>query len=138
MKFNKVINEKQIPIKSNTPLAKRLREYRGVNMIILNEKEPPDVHGIPSELEAYGRGGFLDNGQIWVDGGPMGSRQGHPEFIKDGFYWGCDQDVKWKGSDGKERTGIIYIRGRAGTNGNLLEERVKEILGLIWKKIPKP
>lgn len=138
MKLSKAINELKVPVNSNTSLAKRLRDYRGISMIILNEKEPPDVHGIPSELEAYGRGGFLDDGQIWVDGGATGSRQGHPEFIKNGFYWGADQDVRWTGSDGKIRDGVIYVRGRAGTDENVLKERIKEILELVWKKIPRP
>lgn len=137
MKFNKVVQEDKIQIKSQTPLAKRLRDYRGVNFIFLGEAEPPDVHGIPKELEAYGRGGFVKNGQIWLDGGPMGSATGHPNFISDGFYWGADYDAKWTGSDGVDRTGIIYIRGRAGTNEDLIEERINEILGLIFKKLPR-
>lgn len=137
MKFDKIIKEYKIQLTSNTTLAKRLRDYRGINFIILGETEPPDVHGIPSELEAYGRGGIMKNGQIWLDGGANGSSNGHPTFIKEGFYWGADYDAIWIGSDNKKRKGIIYIRGRAGTNEDLLKERLEEILALIFKKLPR-
>lgn len=138
MKFNQVYNENKIQLTSSTPLTKRLRDYRGLNFIFLDENEPPDVHGIPAELEAYGRGGIVkkDN-SIWIDGGATGSTSGHPAFIEEGFYWGADYDAKWTGSDGRKRRGIMYIRGRVGTNMDLLEARLKEILTYIFKKLPR-
>ena len=138
MKFNKALNERAIPIISNSPLAKRLRDYRGVHVIVLGEKEPPDVHGIPKDMEAYGRGWFNKNGSISIDGGATGSREGHPSYAIDGFYWGYDLDAKWRGSDGEIRKGIIYVRGRAGTNEQMLEDNLTKILNLIFKRLPKP
>ena len=137
MKFKKVINEKSVPIVSNSPLAKRLRDYRGVNVLVLGETEPPDVHGLPPDMEAYGRGWFDQNYKPYIDGGPAGSSQGHPNYAKDGFYWGADYDAIWTGSDKVKRKGIIYIRGRAGTNEDVIEDYIEEILTLIFKRLPR-
>ena len=145
MIFNKVLNEIRVPITSNSKIATRLREYRGINLLVLGEGEPPYVHGIPSGLEAYGRGGFFADPSgirtLWIDGGPQGSSQGHPtragdkQFV-DGFYWGADYDIAWKSNDGVQRKGIIYIRGRAGTNEKYLEQNIQFILEYIFKKLP--
>lgn len=134
MKWNNVLKEKKIPITGATRTGKKYVQYRGIHGIILDEHEPPDVHGIPKELEAYGRGGFYSNGSIFIDGGPQGSRQGHPSNIENGFYWGVDYDAKWG-----NHTGVFYLRGRAGTN---LEEvldtnLLTQILELIFKRLPK-
>lgn len=137
MKFKNIINELRVPIVSSSPLATKLREYRGINLLILDEGEPPDVHGIPKELEAYGRGGFTKDGRLWIDGGPQGSATGHPNFIENGFYWGADYDVSWKSLDGMVRRGIVYIRGRAGTETKVLEKRLNEILEQVFRKLPK-
>ena len=136
MRFKDVLDEKTIPIASNKPLAKKLRQYRGINYIVLDESEPPDVHGIPKELEAYGRGGFVKNSnKIFFDGGAMGSREGHPSYIDDGFYWGVDKDILWK-FQGEQKRGVIYIRGRAGTDSSRLEKNIFPILELIFKRLP--
>ena len=39
--------------------------YRGIHGVILDENEPPDVHGIPKDLEAYGRGGWYTDGSLF-------------------------------------------------------------------------
>lgn len=134
MIFNKVLNEKRIPITGSTRTGKKFIQYRGIHGVILDETEPPDVHGIPKELEAYGRGGFYPNGQIFIDGGPNGSAQGHPNTIKNGFYWGADYEAKWG-----NKQGVFYLRGRAGTN---LEEildtnLLSQIMELVFKRLPK-
>jgi len=145
MIFKKILNEVRVPITSNSKIATRLRDYRGINLLILGESEPPDVHGIPSNLEAYGRGGFFTDQSgakmLWIDGGAQGSSQGHPtkagdkQFV-DGFYWGADYDIAWKSNDGTQRKGIIYVRGRAGTNEKYLEQNIQMILEYIFKKLP--
>lgn len=145
MIFNNILQEIRVPITSNSKIATKLREYRGINLLVLGEGEPPDVHGIPPNLEAYGRGGFFvdpsGSRTLWIDGGPQGSRQGHPtktgdkQFV-DGFYWGADYDIAWKSNDGIQRKGIMYIRGRAGTNEEYLQKNVQLILEYIFKKLP--
>ncbi|MFW6226008.1 MAG: hypothetical protein ACOC3V_03540 [bacterium] len=134
MKFNSILNEKRINISGATRTGKKYVQYRGIHGIILDESEPPDVHGIPKDLEAYGRGGFYPNGQIFIDGGPQGSHQGHPNNIENGFYWGADYDALW----GKHK-GVFYLRGRAGTKlENILDNKLlTQILELIFKRLPK-
>lgn len=135
--IEEILQERKIPITSNTPLAKRLREYRGINYIIMDEVAPPDVHGIPKGLEAYGRGWLDKNSKtIQIDGGPQGSAQGHPSSAEQGFYWGADYD-KVIEDGGEKKKGVIYIRGRAGTSTQFLEKNVQEILGLIFKRLPR-
>lgn len=137
MNLNDALNEKTIPVVSEKPLARKLRMYRGINFIILGEEEPPDVHGIPKSLEAYGRGWVekKDN-EIIIDGGPMGSSQGHPPTALQGFYWGADYDKIWE-YEGKRQRGVIYIRGRVGTDPKWFERNVETILELIFKRLPK-
>jgi hypothetical protein len=105
---------------------------------VLDEREPPDVHGIPKELEAYGRG-WKDkrSGRIEVDGGGTGSSQGHPNTAEEGFYWGADYDKVWQ-FEGEQKTGVIYVRGRAGTSVQFLESNIVAILELIFKRLPRP
>ena len=138
MKFKQVLKEKRIPIIGSTNTGKKYNLYRGLTYLILGESEPPDVHGIPSKMEAYGRGGFEKSGGIFIDGGSQGSRQGHPNTIENGFYWAADYDAVWKGQDGKKRKGIMYVRGRAGTDVNVIEKSIVPILELIFKRLPKP
>ena len=134
MKFKQALSEKKINISGATRAGKKFVQYRGIHGIVLDELEPPDVQGIPKKLEAYGRGGFYNNGNIFIDGGPNGSSQGHPNEIENGFYWGADYNAKW--GDNK---GVFYLRGRAGTtlskilNANLLAQ----IMELIFKRLPK-
>jgi len=138
MKLADVLNEKTIPITSDKPIAKKLRQYRGVNYIILDEGEPPDVHGIPKELEAYGRGWVDKNSKSFqIDGGPQGSAQGHPPTAENGFYWGADYDKEWIFQNEKKK-GVIYVRGRAGTSTEFLEKNIVTILELIFKRLPRP
>lgn len=137
MYLRDILNEKRIPITGNTRTGKKYNMYRGLTYLIIGEKEPPDVHGIPKEMEAYGRGGFEKNGNIFIDGGPSGSNQGHPRTIEDGFYWAADYDQSWTGQDGRKRKGVMYVRGRAGTNEKRLEKNVLQILDLIFKRLPK-
>jgi hypothetical protein len=54
-----------------------------------------------------------------MEGGYQGSRSGHPDGIKDGFYWGVSSD------------GTLYIRGRAGMNDALLDKYQTQIFGWI-------
>ena len=135
MKFVKLLKEKQIPITGATQAGKKFVQYRGIHGIILDENEPPDVHGIPKELEAYGRGGFYKDGSIFIDGGPQGSKQGHPSTIENGFYWGADYDAPW----GKNK-GVFYLRGRAGTDLNsvLNPQLLNQIMELVFKRLPRP
>lgn len=136
--------ERTIPVVSDAPIAKRLREYRGVNFIVLDEGEPPDVHGIPSGLEAYGRG-WVDRGSnaIMLDGGPQGSRQGHPATAVNGFYWGADYDKVWMYRPQNDpqhpiqKRGVVYVRGRAGTPLDFLEKNITAILTQVFAKLPR-
>ena len=138
MKLQDALDEKTIPVASEKPIAKKLRQYRGINYIILDEKEPPDVHGIPKELEAYGRG-WKDkrSGRIDIDGGATGSTSGHPPTAEEGFYWGADYDKTWQ-FEGEQKKGVIYVRGRAGTSVQFLETNIVTILELIFKRLPRP
>ena len=137
MKFKKILKEKRIPITGSTKTGKKYNLYRGLTYLILGENEPPDVHGIPPKMEAYGRGGFEKNGGIFIDGGPQGSAQGHPENITNGFYWAADYDAIWTGQDRKKRKGVMYIRGRAGTDNNVLLKNAIAILEIIFKRLPR-
>jgi len=137
MKFINVIKEKRIPITGSTKIGKKYNLYRGLTYLILGEHEPPDVHGLPPKMEAYGRGGFYPNDQIFIDGGPSGSAQGHPKEIEDGFYWAADYDQVWTGQDGQKRKGVMYIRGRAGTDEKRIEQNAVDILDLIFKRLPR-
>lgn len=138
MNLLNALNEKTIPVVSDNPIAKKLRQYRGINFIVLDEGEPPDVHGIPKELESYGRG-WVDKitNSIEVDGGPAGSGQGHPATAVNAFYWGADYDREWE-FQGKKQQGVMFIRGRAGTQIQFLEKNIYSILNLIFKRLPKP
>jgi len=138
MKLNDILSEKTIPVASDKPIAKKLRQYRGINYIILDEGEPPDVHGIPKELEAYGRG-WRDKktSGLEIDGGPSGSSQGHPPTAEEGFYWGADYDKVWTFQN-EQKKGVIYVRGRAGTSTAFLEKNIISILELIFKRLPRP
>ena len=136
MKLNDVLFEKTVPVISDKIIAKKLRQYRGINFLILDEGEPPDVHGIPSDLEAYGRGWQQDN-QIILDGGPNGSRTGHPAGSQNGFYWGADYEKIWEYRN-EQKKGVIYIRGRAGTPTGFLEKNINTILEQIFKRLPRP
>lgn len=137
MKFYQLLKEKRVPITGKTQIGKKYNLYRGLTFLVLGENEPPDVHGIPPKMEAYGRGGFYPTGQVFIDGGPNGSAQGHPKEIEDGFYWAADYDAIWTGQDGKKRNGVMYIRGRAGTNEQRIEKNVLSILDLIFKRLPR-
>jgi len=138
MKLYQALNEKTVPIASEKPLAKKLRQYRGINFLVLDEGEPPDVHGIPKELEAYGRGWVDKNTKsIQIDGGPQGSAQGHPSSAEQGFYWGADYDKEWV-FQGQKKKGVVYVRGRAGTPTSFLENNVNTILEMIFKRLPRP
>lgn len=136
MEWSQILNEKRIPITGNTRTGKKYRMYRGVTYLVLGEDEPPDVHGIPKEMEAYGRG-WVENGTIHIDGGPSGSRQGHPSTAKNGFYWAVDYDKIWTDKNGEKRKGVAYIRGRAGTDNSFLEKNIIQILELMFKRLPK-
>lgn len=124
MKLDKILSELKIPVTGKTLAGKKLM-MRGISVIYLDEGLPPDVHGIPSDLEAYGRGGF-SKGQLWMDGGSSGSASGHPNYIQDGFYWGADYNKK-----------ILYVRGRAGTNADLLNSNLELIINTLFPKLPK-
>ena len=137
MKFQQILKEKKIPITGSTKTGKMYNKYRGLTYLVLGEKEPPDVHGIPPKMEAYGRGGFYSDGSIFIDGGPQGSAQGHPPEIGDGFYWAADYDAIWTGQDGQQRKGVMYVRGRAGTSDDRLSKNIIPILNLIFKRLPK-
>lgn len=136
--FLKSLQEKTVPIVSDRPIAKKLRQYRGINYLLLDEGEPPDVHGIPKELEAYGRGWADKNTKsIEIDGGARGSSQGHPTTAENGFYWGADYDKVWN-FQGDQKKGVVYIRGRAGTPTQFLERNAEAILNMIFKRLPRP
>ena len=138
MKLNEVLNEKTVPIISDTPIAKKLRQYKKINFLVLDENEPPDVHGIPKELEAYGRGWVDKNTKsIQIDGGATGSTSGHPPTAEEGFYWGADYDKIWT-FQGDQKKGVVYIRGRAGTSTQFLERNINAILEMILKRLPRP
>ena len=138
MKLKQIIQELSLPLTTKTPIGKKLKQYRGINYIVLGENEPPDVHGIPKALEAYGRGWLNPNNAIEIDGGPQGSAQGHPTRASQGFYWGADYDKAWRSPDGEQHTGVIYVRGRAGTNEGWIKQNVYPILNMIFNRLPRP
>jgi len=118
--------ERQFNINPTTTVrqSKKLL-IKGITVVMVDEGAPPDVHGIPPNDDAYGRGGFI-NGQLWVDGGPSGSAQGHKNLTKEGFYWAAEQSKK-----------ILWIRGRAGTNSSVLESNLLNIIDAVFPRIPK-
>lgn len=124
MKFKKALDESRILVTGKTLAGKKLL-MRGIEVIVLDEGQPPDVHGIPKDLDAYGRGGFA-KGRLWLDGGASGSASGHPNYVENGFYWGADYNKK-----------ILYIRGRAGTSANILEANLEMIINNLFSKLPK-
>jgi len=128
MKFEKVLLEKRIPVTGSTIQGKKLMMYRGIKVIMIDEGEPQDVHGIPSNMDAYGRGWFDKNGIISVDGGPSGSMQGHPAWAVNGFYWSADYS-----------RAALWIRGRAGTNEETLStaQNLLKIIDLVFPRLPK-
>jgi hypothetical protein len=130
MLLEKVLDivEKRVPITGNTRIGKRLRQYRGINYLVLGENEPPDKHGIPKELEAYGRGWqSRRTGQIVIDGGRSGSSSGHPNDATNAFYWGADYDKN-----------VMYVRARNEADEQFLENNIEHILELIFKRLPRP
>lgn len=137
--IDKLINEKRYPISGKTPIGMKFNKYRGITYLIIDEGQPPDVHGLPKDFEAYGRGWETPEGNIEIDGGPAGSSQGHPTTAKNGFYWGVDQDAAWKNPQtGETEKGIAYIRGRAGTPEKWLDANKMTILNMMFRRIPKP
>ena len=126
MKFATILKEKQIPVTGSTAQGKKLLMYRGIKVIFLDEGEPPDMHGIPKNMDAYGRGWFDKTGQISVDGGANGSAQGHPSWAVNGFYYSADQQKH-----------ILYIRGRAGTDESALEKNLLKIIDLVFPRLPR-
>ena len=128
MKFEQILHEKQIPVTGATTQGKKLMMYRGIRVIILDEGPPEDVMGIPSNMDSYGRGWFDKKGNIDVDGGPQGSRQGHPNWAVNGFYWSVDYQKK-----------ALYIRGRASTDLSVLEssDTLLKIIDLVFPRLPK-
>jgi hypothetical protein len=95
-----------------------------------SDKLLPDVHGIPPGYNTYGRGGvYKKDGTLFLEGGPQGSRNGHPSNIKNGFYWGS-----FISKDGK---GYVAIRGRADTSPRDIQKMEVPIVKEILKKIPK-
>jgi len=138
MNLKQFLTELALTLTAKTPIGKKLKQYRGVNYIVLGENEPPDVHGIPKQLEAYGRGWLNPDGRIEVDGGSHGSAQGHPNRASQGFYWGADYDKAWRSPDGKMLKGVIYVRGRAGTDENWIKRSIYTILNLIFNRLPRP
>ena len=138
MRLEKLLKELAVPVTGATMVGKKLQQYRGINVILLDEGEPPDVHGIPADLQAYGRG-WVDKTSkaLMIDGGPGGSRSGHPSTAENGFYWGADYDKQWN-FQGKPLTGVIYVRGRAGTPTNFLQQNLAKILDMVFKKLPRP
>lgn len=138
MQLKRLLKELAVPVAGSTNIGKKLRQYRGINVILLDEGEPPDVHGIPKEMEAYGRGWMDKNSKsIQIDGGPSGSRSGHPSTAENGFYWGADYNKQWN-FQGKPLTGVIYVRGRAGTPTDFLHNNLTTILDLVFKRLPRP
>jgi hypothetical protein len=116
-------------------ILSRLKKYRGITYLVLNESDPPDAIGIPPELEAYGRGGWLD-GKLWLDGGPQGSWCGHPPRLKSGFYWGADYDKFWRDHSGRIHKGVMWVRGRAGTDAAVISSHIIEILEAVFRRLP--
>jgi hypothetical protein len=94
-----------------------------------SDKLLPDVHGIPDGYNTYGRGGVYKDGSLFIEGGPQGSRNGHPSDIHHGFYWGS-----FIGKDGK---GYVAIRGRANTSSENISKMEIPITKEILKKLPK-
>ena len=134
----KILNEKRYPITGKTPIGQKLNKYRGITYLIIDEGgQPPDVHGLPKDFEAYGRGWETPEGTIELDGGPAGSSQGHPTTARNGFYWGVDQNAVWTNPSGEKERGIAYIRGRAGTPESWLDSNKMAILSMMFKRIPR-
>jgi hypothetical protein len=88
----------------------------------------PDVHGIPDGYTTYGRGGVYKDGTLFLEGGPQGSRSGHPADIHNGFYWG---------SFIRKGKGYVVIRGRADTSPKDISKMEIPITKEILKKLPK-
>ena len=118
--------ERELPTTLNHPAMKLLNQ-KGYSLVVLppkSDRELPDVHGIPPDCIAYGRGGVL-GGQLWMEGGQQGSASGHKDGTKNGFYWGAKEDGK------------IYVRGRAGVSEQDLTKMEIPIIAWISKHVPR-
>jgi hypothetical protein len=113
---------------------KRL-QVKGYQLVILGndaDRELPDVHGRPPQYDTYGRGGKRRDGSLFMEGGPQGSRSGHPTDLEWGFYWGTRTEKTQQGE-----VGLVFVRGRAGVSENDIVSIAVPIVDWISKVAPK-
>jgi len=129
--FERVMRTAEIP----HPAMKRLRAKNYDYVILPPESDSslPDVHGIPEDCLAYGRCGVYRNGQLFMDGGPNGSRTGHPSNLEWGGYWGAKEQRNKQ----NQSIGVIYVRGRAGVSEKQIQRAEVPICDWISRNIPK-
>jgi len=122
--------------KDTTPVFKNILYNKGVFCVLVNEWQYPDVQGIPSGYDAYGRGGWdKRSNSLWLDGGMNGSSSGHPAFVYDNFYWAVNYQKQFT-FQGKSYPGVIYISGKNIESEAHVQKEVVSILKGIYGKLP--
>ncbi len=132
MKFERALNEAQIKINptpngTGVPTVMQRLWMKGIKIVYIDEGSMPDVQKeVPPGYDLYGRGGFFkQDGGIYIQGGAAGSKDGHPEYIRDGFYWGV-----------KYRENALYIVGRmrGEDNTKLIQKNLGSIVMAMIKE----
>jgi len=126
----------QLPLQGGSNLKTRLLGKNVVMVVTdpVTKGNPVDaMPGPPSGFIAYGRGGILKN-QLWIDGGPGGSPDGHKSGTTMGFYWGVTREAQRGGQR------VLMLRGRSGATLEQYEAFFRNNLDLILRdtvgKIP--
>jgi hypothetical protein len=130
--FEEILKEQVYELKNHDNKSMNSLRRKGYSLLITpteSNRFCPDVHGIPDGYIAYGRGGVRKDNTLFLDGGPNGSSNGHPNDIKNGFYWGAFTT--------KDGHGIVAIRGRADTSPNDIRRMEVPIVNELLKRLPK-
>jgi hypothetical protein len=123
-------------LRDKAPVFKNILFNKGIFCVLVNEWQYPDVQGMPSGYDAYGRGGWdKRNNSLWLDGGSSGSSSGHPAFIYDNFYWAVNYQKKFS-YEGNSYPGVVYISGKNIHSEDHVKKDVVLILKGIYGKLP--
>jgi hypothetical protein len=119
-----------------SPVFKNILYNKGVFCVLVNEWQYPDVQGMPSGYDAYGRGGWdKRNGSLWLDGGVGGSSSGHPAFVHDNFYWAVSYSKTFS-FQGKQFPGVVYVSGKNIQSEDRVKREVVPILKGVYGRLP--
>ena len=117
-------------VPSSPPVQTLLR--RGIDDVVLGDKQVPDVHGVAAAQRAgfrgYGRGGFSNsNDAVWVD---SGESAGHPAGIHDNFYWGATVDPR-------TRRGELRVKGARAGADETITKKAGAVIQSLTPRVPK-